>query len=68
MICPSCGQIYTPELMKQPDYDDKFREWKYDRTAIQHVWPDATPIQREQLQTGICSDLCWSNFLGGSDV
>lgn len=64
MICPSCGKTYTPDLMKDPLFDEKFEAWKYGRIVIQRVWPDATPIQREQLQTGICSDKCWDNFLG----
>lgn len=26
----------------------------------------SSPIQREQHITGICSDKCWDDFLGGS--
>lgn len=63
MRCPNCGEEYTPDLIKDPDFDDKFHEWKVNQTLIQIVWPDATPIQREQLQTGICSDKCWDEYL-----
>ena len=68
MICPSCGKSYTPDLMAEPEWREKFQNWKYGRQLIQNVWPNATPIQREQLQTGICSDKCWDDFLGGSDA
>ena len=67
MSCPSCGKVYTPDLCKQEDFDEKFEKWKYDGELIQNVWPDAAPFQREQLQTGICSDECWDKFLGVND-
>lgn len=61
--CPNCGMVYTPDLAKRVDYAEKRAKW--DRHAlIQNVWPEATAIQREQLQTGICSDKCWDEFLG----
>lgn len=65
MKCPNCQKEYVPELTLQPGFDDKFWEWKHERKLIQNVWPHSTPTQREQLQTGICSDKCWDEFLGG---
>jgi len=64
MLCPNCNKEYDPDLLAREDFDDKFHEWKFNRTPIQIIWPDATPIQREQLQTGICSDECWNKWLG----
>jgi len=54
-ICPNCNCEFFPELgeRKQPD------------VAIQNEFPNATPAQREQLITGICSDKCWKQYLGG---
>jgi hypothetical protein len=56
MICPNCKKEYEPILGKR-------------RTSqlIQDEFPDATPEQREQLQTGICSDKCWDEWLGIND-
>ena len=51
--CPQCKKEYKPDL----------GERKTDN-CIQDEFPNATPIQREQLVTGICSDECWDNFLG----
>jgi len=65
MICPNCERNYTPDLLAREDYDGKFAAWRFEGHLIQDVWPDATPIQREQLQTGICSDRCWDEYLGG---
>lgn len=63
MKCPNCKKEYVPELMAMPGFDHRFQQWKYGRKLIQDVWPDATAIQREQLQTGICSDKCWEEFM-----
>lgn len=51
--CPQCKRLYTPEL----------GEREFPELCIQHEFPSATPIQREQLLTGLCSDECWDNFL-----
>lgn len=64
--CPNCGKIYTPDLAHTSDFEDRYAIWR-GGVLIQRVWPDATPDQREQLQTGICSDKCWNEFLGVSD-
>ena len=63
--CPQCRKVYPPDLLPQdePDAEEAFNEWKAGE-LIQRVWPGATSIQREQLQTGICSDKCWDEFLG----
>ena len=63
--CPQCNRVYQAELSKtDPQFREHFQEWKFRRGLIQNIWPDATPIQREQLQTGICSDECWNKYLG----
>lgn len=62
VICPNCKKQYVPDLAKRPDFTMKRTVWRAG-AFIQRVWPDAKPIQREQLQTGICSDECWDRFL-----
>ena len=52
--CPNCGKIYVPVL----------GERKRPEVTIQTEFPDATPVQREQYVSGICSDKCWREFLG----
>ena len=53
-VCPNCKKEYRPDL----------GERKYPKMLIQKEFPNATPTQREQLITGICSDECWDEFLG----
>lgn len=65
MKCPNCKREYTPDLEKTATNSEK--RWWEGGKLIQNVWPNATPIQREQLQTGICSDACWDQFLGVVD-
>ncbi len=62
--CPNCNKKYVPDLAKRPDFEARNIQWKVERELIQNVWPEATTIQREQLQTGICSDKCWDEYLG----
>jgi len=58
--CPQCEQGYEPTL----SHNKKGMEnWK-GGMLIQNAFPNATPIAREQLLTGICSDECWEEFLG----
>jgi hypothetical protein len=64
--CPSCGRVYTPDLVDTPDFGTRYQMWA-GGVLIQRVWPEATAIQREQLKTGICSDECWDEFLGVVD-
>jgi hypothetical protein len=59
--CPNCGKRYLPVLAKDAAGMER---WK-SGMKIQDVWPAAAEIEREQLQTGICSDECWDQFLGG---
>ena len=63
MSCPNCGSVYTPDLCQSANFDEKLERWQKG-DLIQNVWPDATPIQREQLQTGLCSDEGWDEYLG----
>lgn len=56
-ICPNCGKHYLPDL----------GERKCAHLPIQVEFPFATPMQREQLITGICSDKCWQEYLHGED-
>jgi len=53
--CPKCKKVYTTEL-----------EPKADSRMIQDIYPDAEPYQREQLQTGYCSDKCIDEALSGT--
>jgi len=53
-ICPNCSKHYKPILGKRKTNE-----------VIQVEFPNATKIEREQLLTGICSDKCWNEFLGG---
>jgi hypothetical protein len=60
-ICPVCGKHYRPYL--EVCEDALLRK---PRKSIQEIFPDgiATPAQREQMLSGICSDECWNKFLG----
>ena len=51
--CPNCGVEYITELDRKDDRN------------IQEQYPDAPAWQREQLVSGICSDECWDEFIGG---
>jgi sarcosine oxidase delta subunit len=46
--CPNCGKKYETDFPTREDA----------------VNAGGTAIQREQHQTGICSDKCWDEFLG----
>ena len=46
--CPNCGKVYETDFPTREDA----------------VANGGTAIQREQHQTGICSDACWDEFLG----
>ena len=52
--CPQCWRFYDTELPERP---------KGDPRPIQEIFPEALQYQREQLQTGICSDKCWDEYL-----
>lgn len=52
-ICPNCKKHFKPELgERDPDM------------LIQDQFPKATPMQREQLVTGLCSTRCFNQFIG----
>lgn len=62
--CPNCGTEYEPELAQEPNFEQDYQRWRGGGGLIQNIWPHATTTQREQLQTGICSDKCWDQYLG----
>lgn len=66
MSCPQCGRIYTPDLCSDEHFDAKYDAWK-NGALVQKVWPQAKPYQREQLQTGLCSDECFQEFCGSEE-
>lgn len=49
-VCPQCGKHYRPK--KERDIDG-------------NIPKDASPMEGEQLITGICSNKCWKNFFRG---
>lgn len=51
-ICPNCKKHYKPILSERDD------------RKIQEQFPNATPEEREQLITGLCSTACWKKYLG----
>lgn len=53
MICPNCKREYEPKLQR-----------KHPELTITDEFPEASPIEREQLMSGICSDKCWDEWLG----
>jgi hypothetical protein len=50
--CPNCKKIYLTELDRQTD------------KPIQEEFPNEPAWKREQHISGICSQECWSEFLG----
>jgi len=56
--CPHCGVIYEPKLAQRPTFAEEFIHWQLGN-YIQDIWPEASPIEREQIMTGFCSDECW---------
>ena len=46
--CPQCKKVYKPAFSSREEAAAN----------------GGTAIQREQHQTGICSDECWDAFLG----
>jgi uncharacterized Zn finger protein (UPF0148 family) len=52
-ICPNCNKHFYPVLGERNPY-----------IMIQEQFPDAKPWQREQLVSGICSQKCWTEYLG----
>jgi hypothetical protein len=62
-MCPHCEKIYKPALADQPGFPERLARWKKGE-LIQKVWPEATPEEREQIVSGVCSDQCWKEMLG----
>jgi len=54
-VCPNCKKEYETELEK-PCGDNR---------NIQEIFPNEPAWKREQLISGICSNKCWEEFLGG---
>jgi hypothetical protein len=52
ILCPNCRQFFKPKLERKTN------------KCIQEEYPQATPEEREQLISGLCSSKCWSEFLG----
>lgn len=52
IVCPNCKKAYKPKLKRK------------EGECLQITYPKATPVEREQLISGLCSDKCWRNFLG----
>lgn len=51
--CPQCLREYQPALYRQKP-----------ELSVQVEFPLALAWQREQLITGLCSDICWKKYLG----
>jgi hypothetical protein len=56
--CPNCKKNNYIQVTY-----DKFQAWQSGE-HIQYVWPEWSPMQREMLVTGMCSDECWNKYLG----
>ena len=55
VTCIQCGVDFKPALVRPPG-DDR---------PLQLIYPNARPIEREQLISGIGCDACWDLFLTG---
>ncbi len=62
--CPQCKSRYIPELMglDPKQFVKAWSRWHSGELLIQNAFPAAQSYQREQLQTGICSDACWDKM------
>jgi hypothetical protein len=56
--CPNC-KVETIIFLEREDLD----RW-IGGQHVQNVWPNFTPMQRETIMTGFCSDRCWHEYLG----
>lgn len=63
--CPQCKKRYIPELLiiDPQKFLTAYINWN-SGVKIQRAFPASQSWQREQLQTGICSNDCWDKFLG----
>ena len=60
--CVQCGEEVTLEMT----LIEYLVARSPNRPAIQEIWPDKTPDEREFLKSGICGK-CWANMFGGMD-
>ncbi len=62
--CPVCKGKYLPDLLvlDPTKFIKGMLQWEEGGKQIQDAFPDAQSYQREQLQTGICSNQCWDEF------
>jgi hypothetical protein len=65
--CPVCHRNFVPSLSMDVDFQAKLRRWNHG-AYVQEVWPWATPMQREQIISGICSDRCWDALYMDADA
>lgn len=63
--CPNCKSRYIPQLvaLDPKQFLKAWSRWNSGELLIQNAFPAAQNFQREQLQTGICSDACWDEYL-----
>lgn len=64
VTCPQCRTAYVPDLERSHPDGVTVYLTKNPRPYIQDIFPRATSTQREQLQTGYCSDACWDAAMG----
>jgi len=55
--CPNCKRHYETILNRPKD----------DKRLLQEIFPYAPAYQREQLITGLCSDKCWTEYIGNEE-
>ncbi len=68
-VCASCGMTLCPECRKfyEPVLGHRGADGvkrAVGLLTIQREFPGSKPIDRESLLTGICSNECWSKFIG----
>ncbi len=54
--CPNCHRKYKTVLDRE-----------HPEICIQKEHPNTKAFEREQLITGLCSDECWNEYIGGND-
>lgn len=52
-ICPVCGRVTVLEVDSE-----QFLHWQLG-TPVQKAFPELSPLERETIVTGVCSDKCW---------
>lgn len=64
VTCPQCQKVYVPDLETSHPEGVTIYLGPKPRPFIQDIFPHATSTQREQLQSGFCSDACWEAAFG----